>query len=155
MRVDQAMTSTVYTCFPSDSLNSAAKLMWDHDCGCIPIVDGMDKVLGILTDRDICMAAYFQGEALWRLRCDEAMSKRIYTVQADATVEDAEAIMQLRQVRRLPVTNADGRLVGILTLSNLARLAAQSKGRATISAESIKATLAAVSTLRAPAATPH
>ena len=113
------------------------------------------KVLGILTDRDICMAAYLQGEALWRLRCADVMSKQVQTVLPDATVQDAETIMQTHQIRRLPVTDADGRLVGILSLNDLARLAGQTRGRKTngLSAESIEATLAAVSALRPRAPT--
>src|SRR5262245_1269543 len=67
MRVEQLMTRTVQTCTPSDCLERAAGIMWDHDCGALPVTsaDGEEpRVVGMLTDRDVCMAAYTQGRAL-------------------------------------------------------------------------------------------
>ena len=60
MKIKDVMTPNVRTCFMSDSLATAAQLMWDHDCGCVPVLSEDARVVGMLTDRDICMAAYFQ-----------------------------------------------------------------------------------------------
>jgi CBS domain-containing protein len=61
MKVSQIMEGAVKSCSRSESLNTAAKLMWDYDCGCVPVVNEQGEVLGLITDRDICMAAYTQG----------------------------------------------------------------------------------------------
>jgi CBS domain-containing protein len=64
MNVEQLMTSTVRTCCPNDPLSDAARVMWEADCGCVPVTEecyGSAKVVGVITDRDICMAAFTQG----------------------------------------------------------------------------------------------
>jgi CBS domain-containing protein len=95
-------------------------MMWDHDCGCIPIRDG-DHVVGMITDRDICMAAHFKGKPIRDIRIEEAMSRDVAVCRPGDPLETAEAIMMRAQVRRLPVTDASGRLVGILSLNDIAR----------------------------------
>src|SRR4030081_3032292 len=66
MRVEQLMTKTVQSCRPGDSLEHAAQLMWSYDCGCLPVctADGVSYVVGVVTDRGICMSALFQGKPL-------------------------------------------------------------------------------------------
>ena len=64
MKVGDLMTKDVKACSQHDSLNRAAQLMWENDCGSVPVVDSDSKVVGMLTDRDICMAAYTKGIAL-------------------------------------------------------------------------------------------
>lgn len=61
MKVKDVMTANVRRCFMSDNLVTAAGLMWDHDCGCVPVLNEEGLVVGMLTDRDICMAVFFQG----------------------------------------------------------------------------------------------
>ena len=120
VKVRALMSQDVRTCRPSDSLHFAARLMWDHDCGCVPVVD-QNVVVGMLTDRDICMAAYTQGRSLPELTACGAMSKHVYSCHPDDLLSAAEQIMATHRVRRLPVIEKDGRLVGILSLSDLAR----------------------------------
>jgi CBS domain-containing protein len=119
-KVETLMSQEVRTCRPTDSLHFAARLMWDHDCGCVPIVDE-NLVIGMLTDRDICMAAYMQGRSLPELTVEGAMSKHVYFCHPDDLLSEAEQIMAGHRVRRLPVLDKGGRLVGILSLSDLAR----------------------------------
>ena len=64
VQVNELMSAVAYRCNDSDMANDAAQLMWDHDCGCVPVVDARDRVVGIVTDRDVCMAAYTQGRPL-------------------------------------------------------------------------------------------
>ncbi len=62
MKIEKAMTKEVLSCSPSDSLNRAAQLMWEGDCGALVVVDKEhDRVVGMVTDRDICMGTYIQG----------------------------------------------------------------------------------------------
>ena len=77
MRVEQLMTRTVETCEPHDTLVTAARIMWTRDCGCVPVVvpeEGGHRVVGMLTDRDVCMAAYLQGRPLSEISVASVMS---------------------------------------------------------------------------------
>jgi len=121
MKVAQVMKQRVKTCRPQDTLNTAAEIMWDHDCGCVPVVDTEGHVVGMITDRDVCMAAYTKGEPLRTLRIQDAMSKTVSTCRADDTVANAERMMRASHVHRLPVVDAADHLVGILSLNDLAQ----------------------------------
>ena len=123
MNVEQVMTTDVMTCRPGDNLNSAARIMWEHDCGCVPVVDDNERVVGMITDRDICMAAYTQGRPLQALGVAGAMSRSVCCCKPADRLETAEELMRTHQVRRLPVMDDQGRLVGILSLGDLARQA--------------------------------
>ena len=121
VRVDQLMTSPVVTCSTRDNLNTVAALMWDHDCGVVPVVDEAGRLAGILTDRDICMAAYTQGRRLHEIPVDTVMTREVYSCRPDDPITRAEESMEAHQVRRVPVVDADGHPVGVLSLNDLAR----------------------------------
>ncbi len=89
MKIEQLMTKEVRTCPPESGLNEAARIMWEHDCGCVPIVaaDRSGRLAGILTDRDVCMAAYTQGKPLAEIRASEVMSDEVVTCQPTTTLE--------------------------------------------------------------------
>jgi CBS domain-containing protein len=127
MKVEELMTTEVGCCRPYDAADQAAKIMWERDCGAAPVVDQDGRVVAVLTDRDICMAAFTQGRSLADIRVSSAMSRSLWSCRADDDVKDAEKAMRTRQVRRLPVVDAEGRLVGILSLSDLARQAMSAK----------------------------
>jgi CBS domain-containing protein len=127
MRVSQWMSQPAITCKSTDSVNDAARLMWEHDCGAIPVVDGEDKVVGIVTDRDICMAAYTQGERLWAIPVTTAMATLVVCCHADDSVEAAQAVMSEKQIHRLPVVDGDGRPLGVLSFTDVARETARSR----------------------------
>ncbi|HVN64328.1 MAG TPA: CBS domain-containing protein [Candidatus Binataceae bacterium] len=114
------MTSDVKWCGIHDSLNSAARIMWDNDCGCVPIVDDEARVVGVLTDRDICMAAYTQGLPLFAIPVETAMSRDVIACSPAASVETAHRLMRINEVHRLLVADDSGRLAGILSFSDLA-----------------------------------
>jgi len=78
MRVEQLMNQPVHTCRRTDSLNRAAQLMWDNDCGVLPVVDDRGLLAGVITDRDICMASYTQGRSLLELVVERAMAKKVF-----------------------------------------------------------------------------
>ena len=125
MRVRDLMTEPAVTCHVNDTLQTAAMLMWDHDCGAIPVVNDDGAATGVITDRDICMAAYTQGRPLDEMLVNTAMAHQVFAVTPDQNVEDAERVMAERQVRRLPVVDAWGAPVGMLSLDDLAIEATQ------------------------------
>lgn len=125
MQVDQIMNRNPKVCHPQDSLNEAAQIMWENSCGAVPVVDEQSRPIGFLTDRDICMAAYTQGRLLKELRVEGAMAKKMISCGGEDDLPSAANVMRQNGVRRIPVTDKDGRLVGILTLDDLAHEAAR------------------------------
>jgi len=118
MKVDAIMTRKVRTCHPGDTLNTPASVMWEADCGCVPVVED-ERLVGMITDRDICMSAYVKGRPLGEIKVHDAMAKQVSACRPDDDILDAEKIMREHQVRRLPVASRDGRLVGVLSLADI------------------------------------
>ena len=130
MLVKHLMTDEAHTCRPYDALSRAAQILWEHDCGCVPILDEDSKVVAMLTDRDICMAAYLQGGSLSDLEVSCAMSDGVLSCRPNDPIATAENHMRSNKVRRLPVIDDDGHLLGLLSLSDLAREASsEPKGK--------------------------
>ena len=129
MKVEQIMKQAVRTCSAHDSLDCIAQSMWETDCGCAPVVDAENRVVGMITDRDICMAAYSQGKALRQLTVEGSMAKRVYCCKGSDSIAEAERVMQANQVRRLPVVDEGNHLVGIVSLNDIATEAQRTVGR--------------------------
>jgi CBS domain-containing protein len=149
MKVQQLMTREVKVCTESDTLNRAAQLMWKSDCGCIPVIsaNGDGKLLGIVTDRDIAMAAYTQGKQLSAIPVTTAMAHKVIACHANDGISQAEALMRDNQVRRLPVLDQNEHLVGVVSLNDLAREAereASTGKRAEVTKDAVAETLASV-----------
>jgi CBS domain-containing protein len=125
MKVKELMTQAVRTSTPDAPLSEAAKVMWERDCGVVPIVDAQGRVAGVVTDRDACMAAYTQGKPLSAIPIRSVMSTSVHTCRPDDDLAQAEETMSRHQVRRLPVVDGGDRLVGILSLNDVARRAEQ------------------------------
>lgn len=146
MLVEQIMSTPAVTCGPSDSLGRAAQLLWDHDFGALPIVNAEGALIGMLTDRDICMAAYLRGQPLGDMTVEQAMARQVYACSPGDPIGVAEKIMGQFQVRRVPVADGDGRVVGVLSLTDLAREAEQESGqrRPEVTDTVVSRTLAAI-----------
>jgi CBS domain-containing protein len=119
--VKAIMADAVCTCSPDDTLNGAAQRMWDRDCGAVPVINSDGTLAGIITDRDICMAAYTKGLPLDAIHVKDAMARHVHTCNPEDTLARAATLMAEAQVRRLPVIDAEGRLVGIVALADIAR----------------------------------
>jgi CBS domain-containing protein len=155
MKVEELMTHNVRTCRSGDTLSTAAQLMWDGDCGCVPVIsdDGSKRVVGMLTDRDICMATHFRGCRPREIAVGDVMSTGVRAVGPSEDLADAEAIMRDAQVRRLPVVDGNQELLGIVSLADLAREAdrkRQSK-QPSITEHEVGDTLTAICAPRGPA----
>lgn len=120
LRVRTIMSDQVQSCHPEDSLHRAAQILWDNDCGAVPVTDAGGQLRGILTDRDICMAAYTKGLPLQDIRVHEVMSQPAQSCSPDDTLERAIALMAEGQVRRLPIVDESQRLVGMVSLADVA-----------------------------------
>jgi len=129
MNVERVMTKNVRTCGPDESLDTAARIMWEGDCGCVPVVEADDtgRVVGMLTDRDVCMAAYTCGKCLCDLSVKDAMAHVVVGCRPDDSIAAAESSMRKAQVRRLPVLDEDGHLLGLISLADIAREAARGR----------------------------
>jgi CBS domain-containing protein len=144
--VHDAMRTRVHVCSPDDTLARAAQLMWEKDLGCLPVCGPGRKVVAMLTDRDISMAAFVQWKHLAETTVESAMSRGIHTCSPDDEISRAEDIMRQHQVRRLPVVDAEGALVGLLSLGDIARYVWQNSPRQSSNAaqQRLAETLAAI-----------
>lgn len=121
MRVDEIMTRSVATCRPEHTGSDAARIMWERDCGCVPVVDDTGDLVGIVTDRDLCMAAAMRGVPLHEIPIGSVMSTTVQTCRASDTIDACEKRMSVAQVRRIPIVGDAGRVVGIVSLSDIVR----------------------------------
>jgi CBS domain-containing protein len=127
MKVKELMTTDVKRCSPDTNLAAAAKIMWEGDCGAVPVTDENDRVIGIITDRDICIAAATRPRTEGEIPAKELISNELYTCTPDDEVRAALGTMKARKVRRLPVVDRAGRLVGIVSIHDIA-VQSRSKG---------------------------
>ena len=150
MRIAKLMSHQLTTCAPGDTLEQAASLMWNNDLGCLPVLaEGEERRLeGMVTDRDICMAAMFQGKALRELRVGDVMAKNVLTCRASDDLETVEGLMRDQQVRRLPVVDAAGTVIGIISMADLVCESTRSQfsQRHEVPASEVMTTLAKIST---------
>ena len=144
MRAEDLMTRPVVTCHVNDPLNAAAKLMWDHDCGAIPVVRDDGRLAGIVTDRDLCMAAYTQGRPLSEIPINSVMSEHVVSAHRDDKLGAIEQMMMDRQIRRIPVVDDGDKPIGMITLNDLALESARPNTRMKNAVAKIAHTLAAV-----------
>ena len=144
MKVHNVMNRDVHTCRPETNLAMAAMQMWNGDFGVLPVLADGGKVVGMITDRDICMAAATKHRDPATISVEEVITGEVYGCSPDTDIHEALKIMQQRQVRRLPIINADdGKLAGILSVNDLA-LKAQADGKAELSAQDVENTLKAI-----------
>ena len=121
MRVHEVLTGDVAVLPPGASASEAARIMWERDCGVVPIVGPEGQPIGIVTDRDLCMASYTRGQNLHAFTVGTVMSRGPITCRPSESVHDAEARMASAKVRRLLVVDDRGFLVGLVSLGDLAR----------------------------------
>jgi CBS domain-containing protein len=150
MKARDIMTHTVIRCTTTDTLERAAQHMWENDCGCLPVLDDDLALAGMITDRDICMAAYTRGIRLGEAPVASAMSKPVWCCKPDDDLTDIEELMSDKQIRRVPVLDI-GELVGIVTLGDIARAAQAHPVRGVLASPTITKTLAGISSPRVPA----
>lgn len=128
MTVQEIMTQFPTTLGPDDTIHKAAQIMRDEDIGVIPVVDDDGSLVGVVTDRDIVVKSIAEGHDV-DSPLAECMTSNPDTIPHDLTVEQATRQMAKHQVRRLPVVQ-NGRLIGILSLGDVANSAAPEQEKA-------------------------
>jgi CBS domain-containing protein len=129
MKVQDVMTSEVKSCRPEASLAAATMIMLDYDCGALPVVNHENKVIGMITDRDIAIAAATKARLASEIPVSEVISRKVYSAMPDEDIYTALKTMRHEKVRRLPIVNRDGVLQGILSLNDIALRAEEEEGR--------------------------
>lgn len=143
MKTKELSTQKPFSISRTDTLDLVAKLMWEHDLGALPVVNDHNQVIGMITDRDIAMAAFTQGKRLIDIVAESSMSKSAITCSEDDEVGKALELMQKHQIHRIPVLDNSQKLVGILSFNDVA-LAYKARPKKDLNAESVADTIAAI-----------
>lgn len=119
MKVKEIMAPNAKAIWLTESLTDAARLMWENDCGVLPIIKDGRKVVGMITDRDICMAMAMRNQSPSGVSVEEVMTGQVYAVKPEDEIDQALHAMQQHRIRRLPVVNGAGELEGILSMNDV------------------------------------
>jgi CBS domain-containing protein len=129
MKVKDLMTVPARTCRATEHLGIAARTMLDEDCGCLPVIDTRGRLVGILTDRDICLTVAARHKTPWDIAVKDAMTRKVFTCSSEDPIDRALVVMKEHRVRRLPVVDDEGQLKGLLSIDDLIRNTGYAKGR--------------------------
>ena len=149
MKVKDLMTADVSTCTPDTTVAEAARLMWDGDCGILPVVDD-GELIGVATDRDMYMALATRNERASQLRVGAVAATALATCTPEDDVQAALATMREARVRRLPVVGFGNALLGVLSMNDIVMAAGE---RGDVACEDVVRTLQAICGQHHPA--PH
>src|ERR1043166_91568 len=120
------MRSDVVTITDQAMIGEAVRLFWDHGIGFLPVIDAATgELAGALTDRDACIATWFEDASMWSIPVRRGMSSPVQTIGPDEEIDAAEESMAEAQVHRLPVVE-QGKVVGVISINDIARRAAGS-----------------------------
>lgn len=119
MKVKDVMMGTPY-CVPTwANLGMATELMWKGNCGFLPVVDAMQKVYGVITDRDICMALGTRNRLAGEVRVEEIVQRKVCSCGPEDDIHVALQSMREGHVRRLPVVERGGKLAGVVSMDDI------------------------------------
>jgi CBS domain-containing protein len=151
MMIQDMMSQSPQTCRDDGTLDDVCRVLWDSDCGAVPIVDEAGGLVGMVTDRDATIAAWSRGEPMRRIPVRSVMSSDITTCNEGDNVSDVHEMMRMAQVRRVPVVDHERRLRGIVSVNDLALHAETHQGKAQSRAlEEVGKTLSRVCRHREP-----
>lgn len=118
MKVRDMMVGTPASCRSETNLGEAVEILWNRNCGILPVVDTQEKVTGVVTDRDLCIALGTRNRLPGEITVGQIVSGKVFTCRLDDDISDALATMAQQKVRRLPVVDIEGRLKGILSMDD-------------------------------------
>ena len=119
MTVKEVMQKAVATCSPETDLSAVVGIMRDRDCGFLPVLDSHGVAVGVVTDRDVCLAAGTKHRPLARVSVKETMSHPVFSCFADENLKTVLVTLAKHRVRRLPVLNKAGHLEGVLSIDDI------------------------------------
>ena len=123
----EIMTPAPQCCSADTTLNDVANLMVEADCGEIPITDGSNRLIGVITDRDIVCRVVAKGKDPSSVTASECMTQPVVCVNEDTPIEDVLSVMEENQIRRVPVVDASGCCCGIISQADIALSATDNK----------------------------
>jgi CBS domain-containing protein len=150
MRVKEVMVGTPISCNTETNLASAVEMLWIRNCGMLPVVGNDGKVVGVVTDRDICIALGTRDQLPGEVTVGEVMSGKLFFCAPDDDVRSALDTMRREKVRRLPVVGNDGIIQGVLSMDDLVHLAGDRSRMAELTYEDVLNTFKAIYTLQSP-----
>lgn len=120
--IQDVMTRNPICCTPQDAVQAAARIMAENDCGIVPVVESQENrtLLGVITDRDIVVRSVVKGEDPAEAHVESCFSRNAHTLAPDASLQDCRRLMEQWQVRRVPIVDAQNRLLGIVAMADLA-----------------------------------
>jgi CBS domain-containing protein len=116
----EIMTAAPQCCSSDTTLNEVANLMVEADCGEIPVTDAANRLIGVITDRDIVCRVVAKGKNPSAVTAAECMTEKVVTVKEDSTIEAVLSVMEEHQIRRVPVVDAGGCCCGIISQADVA-----------------------------------
>jgi CBS domain-containing protein len=119
MKVQDVMTNDVFSCAPQENLATVAGIITQRDCGIVPVVDANNRVVGIITERDICIAASNRKVNFANIKAEEFCNEKIVSCRADEKIKDVLKKMRKNKIKRLPVISQDGYLIGIISITDV------------------------------------
>ena len=119
MKVKDVMMGTPASCSAETNLGAAVEILWNRNCGILPIVNAQQRVVGVVTDRDMCIALGTRNRLAGEIAVGQVTSGKVFACKPDDDVRGALATMAQAKVRRLPVINSDGKLEGILSMDDV------------------------------------
>ena len=120
MKINECMCQDVCYVLPNCNIYDAARIMNENHIGCIPVVDNDKKVVGVVTDRDIVLRGVACDKNTKTTQISEIMTTNVCTCRVEENVEEAQYIMSKNQIRRIPVVDAQNKMIGIVSLGDLA-----------------------------------
>ena len=117
--IREVMTQNPTTVSDRDSIRAVARIMKDQDTGVVPVCDDHNKIIGLVTDRDIVVRLIADGKDPLNAHVNEVMTKSVRKVHEDATVDDVLSLMSSSEIRRVPVVNKNDELVGIVSIGDI------------------------------------
>ena len=121
IRAREVMTAAPACCLPETTLDEVARLMVEHDCGEIPVIDRSDKVVGVITDRDIVCRVVAEGKNPMAYTAATCMTHPVVSVGVDSPVDQVVSLMEHYKIRRVPVVDGNGGCAGIIAQADIAR----------------------------------
>lgn len=120
MKVKECMCTNIASVTPKDTVSNIARVMQSNHVGCVPVCNSQNKICGIITDRDIVLRVVACSKDINHTMASDIMTTDIFTCKEDDDMTNAQTKMEFNQIRRLPVCDKDNKVVGMLTLGNLA-----------------------------------
>lgn len=119
MNVKDVMVRTAASCGPETDLGQATEILWNRNCGILPIVDSQQRVIGVVTDRDLCIAMGTRNRLPGEISLAQVASGKVYACRPEEAIPVALQVMAQHKVRRLIVVDGQGGLQGILSMDDI------------------------------------